>query len=63
MPAPVLTLGKKKQKEVQFDHVLKKPSSPELNMPFCFDILAQLANIPTHHTRAASSLERDKRST
>jgi len=45
MPTPVPTSGKEKQKEVRFDHVLKKPSGPGLNIPFCFDILAQLANI------------------
>ena len=41
---------KEKQKEVQFDHVLKKPSGPGLNIPFLFDILAQLANIPARIT-------------
>jgi len=30
--------------------VLKKTSSPRLDAPFCFDILAQLANIPTRIT-------------
>ena len=50
MPAPVLTTGKEKQKEIRYDHVLKKPSGPGLNMPFSFDILAQLANIPTRIT-------------
>ena len=45
-PTPLPTTGKEKQKEVRFDHVLKKPSGPGLNMPFHFDILAQLANIP-----------------
>ena len=42
--------GKEKQKEIRFDHVLKKPSGPGLNMPFRFDILAQLANIPARIT-------------
>ena len=42
--------GKEKQKEIRFDHILKKPSGPGLNMPFCFDILAQLANIPARIT-------------
>ena len=41
---------KEKQKEIWFDHVLKKPSGPGLNMPFRFDILAQLANIPARIT-------------
>jgi len=45
VPASVLTSGKEKQKEVWFDRVLKKPSSPGLDVPFRFDILAQLANI------------------
>jgi len=49
-PAPPLTTGKEKQKEVRFDHVLKKPSGPEPNMPFRFGILAQLANIPARIT-------------
>jgi len=40
VPAPVPISGKKKQKEVQFDRVLKKPSGPGLNVPFCFNILA-----------------------
>jgi len=39
-PAPVPTTGKGRQKEVWFDHVLKKPSGPGLDMPFRFDILA-----------------------
>ena len=51
MPAPVPTTGKEKQKEVWFDHILKKPSDPGLNMPFRFDILAQLANIPARITK------------
>ena len=42
--------GKEKQKDIRFDHVLKKPSGPVLNMPFYFDILAQLANIPARIT-------------
>ena len=50
MLAPVPTSGKEKQKEVRFDHVLKKPSCPGLNIPFRFDILAQLANIPARIT-------------
>ena len=50
IPAPVPTTGKEKQKEVWFDHVLKKPSGPGLNMLFRFDILAQLANIPARIT-------------
>jgi len=45
-PAPLPMTGKEKQKEIRFDHVLKKPLGPGLNMPFRFDILAQLANIP-----------------
>jgi len=45
-PAP----GKEKQKEVRFDRVFKKTSGPELDTPFCLDILAQLANIPTRIT-------------
>ena len=43
-------MGKEKQKEVRFDHVLKKPLGPGLNIPFRFDILAQLANIPARIT-------------
>jgi len=50
MLAPVPTSRKEKQKEVRFDHVLKKSSGPGLNIPFRFDILAQLANIPAHNT-------------
>ena len=50
IPAPVPTSGKEKQKEVRFDHVLKKPSGPGLNIPFRFDILAQLVNIPARIT-------------
>jgi len=50
IPAPVLTLGKEKQKEVQFDLVLKKPSGLGLNVPFRFDILAHLENIPARIT-------------
>jgi len=38
--------GKEKQKKVRFDHVLKRPLGLRLDVPFCFDILAQLANIP-----------------
>jgi len=30
--------------------MLKKTSGPELDAPFCFDILAQLANIPARIT-------------
>ena len=37
-------------REVRFDHVLKKPSGPGLDMPFRFDILAQLANTPARIT-------------
>jgi len=36
---------KEKQKEIQFDELLKKNPSWGLNAPFRFDILAQLANI------------------
>jgi len=46
--APVqapLPKDKEKQKEIQFDEFLKKNPSRELNTPFRFDILAQLANI------------------
>jgi len=43
--ASVPTPAKGKQKEVRYDHVLKKTSSPRLDAPFRFDILAQLANI------------------
>jgi len=50
IPALVPTSGKEKQKEVRFDHILKKPSGQELNIPFRFDILAQLANIPPRIT-------------
>ena len=52
IPAPtsVPTKGKEKPKEVWFDHVLKKPSGLGLNMPFSFDILTQLANIPARIT-------------
>jgi len=50
IPAPAPTTGKEKQKEVRFDHILKKPSGPGLNIPFRFDILAQLANIPARIT-------------
>jgi len=46
VPAPVQTSRKEKQKEIWFDRVLEKPSGPGLNVPFRFDILAQLANIP-----------------
>ena len=46
--ASVPTSGKKKQKEVQFDRFLKKPSGLGLDVPFHFDILAQLANIPAY---------------
>ena len=48
--ASVLTPGKEKQKEVWFDRVLKRPSGPRLDIPFRFDILAQLANIPARIT-------------
>jgi len=50
MLAPVPTTGKEKQKEVRFDHILKKPSGLGLNLPFRFNILAQLANIPARIT-------------
>jgi len=50
MLAPVPTSGKEKQKEDRFDHVLKKSSGPGLNIPFRFDILTQLTNIPTRIT-------------
>ena len=50
IPAPVSTSGKEKQKEVRFDRVLKKPLGLGLDVPFCFDILAQLANIPARIT-------------
>jgi len=50
IPAPVPTSGKERQKEVRFDHIHKKPSGPGLNIPFHFDILAQLANIPARIT-------------
>ena len=50
VPAPVPISGKKKQKEVQFDRVLKKPSGLGLNVPFRFNILAQLANVPARIT-------------
>jgi len=43
-------LGKEKQKEVWFDRVLKRPSGPGLDVPFRFDILTQLANIPARIT-------------
>ena len=43
--ASVPTPGKEKQKEVWFDRVLKRPSGLGLDFPFCFDILAQLADI------------------
>jgi len=49
-PAPLPTTEKEKRKEIRFDHVLKRPSGPGLNMPFHFDILAQLANIPARIT-------------
>jgi len=39
-----------KQKEICFDESLKKNPSGGLNAPFCFDILAQLANILAHIT-------------
>jgi len=48
--ASVPTSGKEKQKGVRFDRVLKKPSGPRLDVPFRFDILAQLANILAHIT-------------
>ena len=48
--ASVWIPGKEKQKEVRFDRVLKRPSGPGLDVPFHFDILAQLANIPTQIT-------------
>ena len=38
---------KEKQKEIHFDESLKKNPYRGLNTPFRFDILAQLANIPT----------------
>jgi len=41
---------KEKQKEIHFDEFLKKNPSKGLNSPFCFDILAQLANILTRIT-------------
>jgi len=41
---------KEKQKEIFFNESLKKNPSRGLNAPFCFDILAQLANIPTRIT-------------
>ena len=50
IPPPIPTPRKEKQKEVQFDRVLKKPSGLGLNVPFRFDILAQLANIPARIT-------------
>jgi len=50
IPASVLTLGKEKQKEIRFEHVLKKPSGLGLDIPFRFDVLAQLANIPARIT-------------
>jgi len=37
---------KEKQKKIHFDEFLKKNPSRGLNAPFCFDILAQLTNIP-----------------
>ena len=46
VPTPV----KEKQKEVWFDHVLKRTSGLGLDAPFRFDILAQLANIPAQIT-------------
>ena len=48
--ASVPTPGKEKQKEVWFDRVLKRPSGPGLDVPSCFDILTQLANIPARIT-------------
>jgi len=50
IPALVPTMGKEKQKEVRFEHVLKKPSGLGFNISFRFDILAQLANIPARIT-------------
>ena len=41
---------KEKQKEIRFDESLKKNPSRGLNAPLRFDILAQLANIPTRIT-------------
>jgi len=41
---------KEKQKEIRFDESSKKNPSKELNTPFRFDILAQLANIPANLT-------------
>ena len=41
---------KEKQKEIRFDESLKKNPFRELNTPFRFDILAQLANIPARIT-------------
>jgi len=41
---------KEKQKEICFDESLKKNPSWGLNVPFRFDILAQLANIPARIT-------------
>ena len=43
--APSPSLDKGKQKEVRFDKLLKKDPPKGLNAPFCFDILAHLANI------------------
>ena len=48
--AQLLPLDKGKQKEVCFEKLLKKDPSKELNAPFCFDMLTQLANIPARIT-------------
>ena len=45
-----MPLDKERQKEVQFDKNLKKNPSQGLNTPFCFDILTQLANVPSRIT-------------
>ena len=50
VPASAPTLGKENQKEVWFDRVLNKTSGPRLDAHFCFDILAQLANISAQIT-------------
>ena len=49
-PGSTPPLQKDKRKEVHFDKFLKKETSRDLKAPFCFDILAQLANIPARIT-------------
>ena len=63
-PASVPTKGKEKPREVRFDHVLKKTSGLGLTRPFVLTYWPSwLISSSYYHTRAPSSLKRDKRST